>query len=130
MKNTIKDWGKVLILLLDDAVVIALVLIVLWVLKVRIPVPIAIIAALLLGTVLFFLHKAIIPTFHKKQITGAEGLIGMEGEVIEPLTPKGVIKVGGENLKAKSAGEDIIAGDYVEILELNGLTLKVRRKGQ
>ena len=96
MKSTIKDWLKVLVLLLDEAVAVALVLFILWVLDIEIPLPIAIVGALLLGTIAFITHKAVIPTFHKKKVTGAEGLIGLEGEVIEPLTPKGLVMVKGE----------------------------------
>ena len=130
MKSTIKDWLKVLVLLLDEAVAVALVLLVLWVLDIEIPLPIAIVAALLLGIIVFITHKAIIPTFHKKKVTGAEGLIGLEGEVIEPLTPKGLVSVKGEYWKAKSVGENIAVGEEVEILRLEGLTLKVKHKGE
>ena len=130
MKSTIKDWLKVGVLLLDEAAVIGLVFLVLWVLEIEIPLPIAIVSALLLGGLVFVIHKAIIPTFHKKQVTGAEGLIGLEGEVIEPLTPVGVIRTSGEYWKAKSVGENIAAGEEVEILGLNGLTLMVKLENQ
>ena len=128
MKRTIKDWLIVGVLLLDEAVAVGLVLLVLWALGIEIPLPIAIVAALLLGILVFVTHKAIIPTFHKKRVTGAEGLIGQEGEVVEPLTPVGVIRVEGEYWKAKSVGEDIAVGEEVEILELHGLTLMVKLK--
>ncbi|MBA7527578.1 hypothetical protein ES705_19754 [subsurface metagenome] len=129
MKSTIKDWLKVLVLLLDEAAAVVLVLLVLWVLEIKIPLPITIVTALLLGALVFVIHKAVIPTFHKKKVTGAEGLIGTEGEVIEPLTPVGVIRVEGEYWKAKSVGENIAVDEEVEILAVNGLTLKVKRKG-
>ena len=129
MKSTIKDWLKVLVLLLDEAAAVVVVLLVLWVLKIEIPLPVAIVAALLLGAVAFIIHKAVIPTLHKKQITGAEGLIGTEGEVIESLTPGGVVRINDEYWKAKSAGEDIAVGEEVEILKVTGLKLLVKRKG-
>ena len=128
MKSTAKDWLKVLVLLLDDAAAVALVLFVLWVLKIEIPLPIAIVMALLLGTVVFIIHKAVIPTFHKKQVTGAEGLVGLEGEVVQPLTPRGMVSVKGEYWKSKSVGENIAVGEEVEILALDGLKLMVRLK--
>jgi len=84
----------------------------------------------LLGTLVFIIHKAVIPTFHRKKVTGAEGLIGLEGEVIEPLTPNGLVRVKGEYWKAKSVGKNIAVGEEVEILGLVGLTLKVKRKGK
>lgn len=128
MKSTIKDWLKILVLLLDEAAAVALVLLILWALEIELPLAIAIVGALLLGAVVFVTHKAVIPTFHKKQVTGAEGLIGLEGEVVEPLTPVGAIRVGGEYWKAKSVDEDIEVGEEVEILGLHGLTLMVKLK--
>ena len=126
MKSTFKDWLKALVLLLDEAVAVALVLLVLWALGIEIPLPIAIVAALFFGGLVFVIHKAVISTFHKKQVTGAEGLIGLEGEVIKPLTPVGVIRTGGEYWKAKSVGENIAVGEEVEILGREGLTISVR----
>ena len=55
-------------------------------------------------------------------------MIGLKGEVVEPLAPVGVIKVKGEYWKAKSVDEGIAAGEGVEISGINGLTLEVRRK--
>ena len=130
MKRTIKDWLIVLVLLLDEVAALGLVLLVLWFFRIKISLPIVIVIALLLGTFAFITHKVIIPSFHKKQVTGSEGMIGLEGEVIEPLTPVGVIRVGGEYWKAKSVGENIAAGEEVEILEVDGLRLVVKRKDQ
>ncbi len=128
MKSTVKDWLKILVLLLDEAAAVALVLFIIWVLKIEIPLPIAVVAALLFGGLAFVIQRAIIPTFHKKQVTGAEGLRGLEGEVIKPLTPVGVILTKGEYWKAKSVGENIAVGEEVEILEIKGLTLIVKLK--
>ena len=130
MKRTIKDWLIVLVLLLDEAAAVVLVLLVLWGLGIEIPLPIMIAVALVLGAVIFITHKAVIPALHKKKITGSEGMIGLEGEVIEPLTPVGVIRVGGEYWKAKSVGENIAAGEEVEILGLNRLILTVKLKNR
>jgi len=128
MKRSIKDWLLVLVLLLDEAAAVVLVLLVLWFFKISIPLSVAIVIALLLGTFVFITHKVIIPSFHKKQVTGSEGMIGMEGEVIQSLTPVGVVRVEGELWKAKSLGEDVVVGEEVEILGLNRLTLEVKRR--
>ena len=130
MRRSIKDWLIILVLLLDEAAVVALVFLVLRVLGIEIPLPIIIAAALLLGAVVFIMHRAVIPTFRKKRITGLEGMIGLMGEVTEPLTPVGVVRVGSEYWKAKSVGENIAAGEEVEILALDGLKLMVKRKNQ
>jgi len=128
MKRTIKDWLIVLILLLDEAAAVVLVFLVLWFFQIRIPLWVAIVIALLLGTCVFITHKVIIPSFHMKQVTGSEGMIGLEGEVIESLTPHGVVRVEGEYWKAKSVDDDIPAGENVEILGLNKLVLEVKCK--
>ena len=90
--------------------------------------PIAIGLALVLGAFVFLTHKVIIPSFHRKKVTGSEAMIGLGGEVTEPLTPVGVVWVGGEYWKAKSVSEDIAVGEDVEIVRLNRLTLEVKRK--
>ena len=130
MKRTVKDWLVILVVLLDEVIVVALVFLALWLLGVEIPLPVIIVTALLLGGIIFITYKLVIPALHKKRITGSDGMIGLEGTVIEPLTPVGAVRVEGENWKAKSVGENIAVGEEVEILGLEGLTLKVSRKSQ
>ena len=127
-KRSIKDWLIILVILLDEVIVVALVFLVLWLLGIKVPLPVTITVALLLGVIIFIMHRAVIPTLHKKRITGSEGMIGLTGTVIEPLTPGGIVRVEGENWKAKSVGDDIAVDEEVEILGLDGLTLKVSRK--
>ena len=128
MKRSIKDWFIILILLLDEVAALLLLLLVLWILDIQLPLPIIVVIALLLGGFAFIIHKVVIPVLHKKRITGSEGMIGLTGEVIEPLTPVGMVRVGSEYWKARSVGGEIEAGEEVEILSLNGLTLMVRLK--
>jgi len=129
MLRSIKDWLMVGLLLLDEVAALVLVLLVLWFFKIRISFEIVIVIALLLGTFVFITHKVIIPSFHKRKVTGSEGMVGLVGEVIEPLVPVGVVRVEGELWKAKSVeDDDIAAGEDVEILRLQKLTLEVKRK--
>ncbi|MEE8619197.1 MAG: NfeD family protein [Dehalococcoidales bacterium] len=128
MLRSIKDWLLVGLLLLDEVAALVLVLLVLWFFKIRISFEIVIVIALLLGTFVFITHKVIIPSFHKRKVTGSEGMVGLVGEVIEPLAPVGIVRVEGELWKAKSVDEDIAAGEDVEILRLKRLTLEVKRK--
>ena len=129
-KRTTKDWLKITVLLLDDVIAIVLVLGALWVFKVKIPLWAAIVVALLLGSIVFIIHKLVIPSFHARQVTGPEGMLGYVGEVMEPLTPKGTVKVEGEYWKARSVDGDVAAGESVEILGLDKLTLKVKHKAE
>ena len=127
-KATIKDWLIVLIALLDEIVVLAIVFVVLWYFKVEIPLWAIIAIGLVLGTFAFITHRAIVPSLRRKKVTGAEGMIGLEGEVVESLMPTGVIRVGGEYWQAKSLDGHIETGEDVEILGLNRLKLEVKRK--
>ena len=126
--STIKAWLIVLIALLDEIVVLALVFLVLWYFKVDIPLWAIVAIGLVLGAFAFIGHRAIVPSLRRKNITGAEGMIGLVGEVVESLTPGGVIRVGGEYWQAKSVDGDIEIYEEVEILGITRLKLEVKRK--
>ena len=127
-KRAITDWGKVLILLLDEAVVIAAIIFALWFFKINIPLPITIAIAVVGGIFVFIVHVAVIPSFHRKQVTGREGMIGLQGRVVKPLNPVGTIIVKGEHWKAKSIYDNIDIDEEVKIIGIDGLTLTVRRR--
>ena len=120
----------VLVLLLDEAAAVILVLLVLWLFKISIPVWLAVIGALLLGIFAFITHKVIIPSFHKKEVTGSKAMIGLECKVVEPLDPLGIVLIEGEYWKATSVDEGVMEGEEVEILRVDRLTLEVRRKNK
>lgn len=130
MKDNLKDWLKVFLLLLDEIALGGLILLGLWFFGIRIDLSVVIFIFLLVGLYAFVSHKLIIPSFHKQKVTGSEGMIGLEGEVIEPLTPVGVVRVKGEYWTAKSVAEDITAGKDVEVLGVEGLVLAVKLKNQ
>jgi len=126
-KRTFSDWLKVVVLLLDDAIVVVLIFLVLHFLNVRIPLSTTILVALLIAVLVFIIHIKVIPSFRLKQATGREGMIGLEGRVVQSLTPVGVICVKGENWKAKSVGDYIEVEEEVEVAGVEGLTLRVTR---
>ena len=126
--STIKAWLIVLVALLDEIVVLAIVLLALWYFKVEIPLWAMVVLGLVLGAFAFITHRALVPSLRRKKVTGAEGMIGLTGEVVVSLTPKGVIKVSGEHWQAKCLDEDIEAGEEVEIVRIDRLKLEVRRK--
>jgi len=125
-KRTFGDWLKVLVLLLDEAAVLVLIFVVLHFLDVQIHLPTTIFLGLLIGVFVFIIHIKVISSFRWKQVTGREGMIGLQGEVVEPLTPTGTIIVKGENWKAKS-GDNVEIGENVEVVGIEGLTLRVVR---
>ncbi len=117
-----------LVALLDDIAALALVFLVLWLLDVEISVPVMVIIGLALGTVIFFVHRAVVPSLRRSKLHGAEGMIGMTGKVTEPLKPAGTVKIRGEYWHAMSVQGDCKMGDDVEVIEIKGLNLTVRRK--
>lgn len=64
--------------------------------------------------------------YHTKPRSGTDGLLGEVGIVKEPLDPEGLIFVHGEYWRANS-GERLKTGDKVEVLDIKGLVLKVRK---
>ena len=126
MKRTIVDWLKVLVLLLDEAAVIVIAIFALQCFDIQIPLSLKILIALFAGVLVLVIHIAVIPSFHKKHVTGREGMLGQKVTVIESLIPVGTVMVNGERWKAKSVSDDIIeTGEDVEIVKIDGLTLKV-----
>ena len=126
-KRTLGDWLKVLVLLLDEAVVLVLIFFLLDFMDVRIPLPIMIFAGTLVAVLVFIIHIKVMPSFRWKQVTGREGMMGLQGKVVQPLTPVGMIYVKGENWKAKSVNDDVEADDNVKVVGIEGLTLRVVR---
>ena len=63
----------------------------------------------------------------KKPVTGREGLIGKIGIAKTDLTPEGTIFIHGERWQATNKGETIKEGEEVEVLEVKGLNLIVKK---
>ncbi|GAH50509.1 unnamed protein product, partial [marine sediment metagenome] len=70
---------------------------------------------IIVGITVFIIHIAVIPSFHRKQVTGREGMIGAQGRVVEPLTPVGAITFKGEYWRAESIDGNIGVDENVEI---------------
>ena len=126
--SDMKTWLIVLIALLDDVAVLAIVFLALWYFEVEIPLWAIVTIGLVLGTFAFITHRALIPSLRRKKETGAGGMLSLTGEVTESLTPNGTIKVRGEYWQAKSLDGDIELGEDVEIMGIDRLKLKVKRK--
>ena len=128
MKRTFRDWLIFFGLLADEAVAVGLVLLVLWAFDISIPIWTAVVLVLALGGIAFVFHRSVVPSFHRRRVAGAEGMVGLRGEVIEPLQPVGVVRVKGEYWKAESENGEVPAGKTVEVSSVKGLVLRVRRR--
>jgi len=67
---------------------------------------------------------------YRPQTTGATGMVGQTGVVRRPLDPEGQILVDGELWRAVAEDGPVAAGERVEILGMDGLTLKVIRRAR
>ena len=63
----------------------------------------------------------------RKVVTGIEGLVGNIGEVIESLSPLGIVRVQGEIWNAESIAGTIDKGEKVRIIEMKNLKLFVEK---
>ena len=59
MKSKIKSWLIILVLLSDEAAAVALVLLALWFFGIEIPLPVTIVAAVLLGILIFIAYTSL-----------------------------------------------------------------------
>lgn len=129
MKHTTINWLKLTVMVLDEAAILVLVLLMLYYsgALAKIPLSVTIVISIALVVVVFLIHLAVMPLFHKKPVTGIESMIGMKCKVTEALTPSGMVIIKGEYWRAESLKGNIDTGEMVEIVESDGLILKVRR---
>jgi membrane-bound serine protease (ClpP class) len=62
--------------------------------------------------------------------TGATGMVGQVGRVQRALDPEGQVLVDGELWQAVTRDGPVAAGENVEIVSVDGLTLTVIRSGR
>ena len=123
-----KAWVIILVSLIDDVIILVLIGLAVWYFEVKLSLWVWIVVGLALGGFIFVRTWAVLPSLRRRKVTGAEGMIGMVGRVVESLAPEGVIWVEGEYWHATSVEGHIADGEEVEILELKRLRLEVRRK--
>jgi membrane-bound serine protease (ClpP class) len=71
--------------------------------------------------------RAVLRTRHLPTRSGREALLGQEGVATSDLTLRGTVRVGGEDWSAIADGRPIAAGEAVEVLAVEGITLRVHR---
>lgn len=89
----------------------------------------SLIIGIVAATVAFFAFALTLALYAQKRkpVSGKEGMIGERGVAKTKLSPEGTVLVHGELWKAISLSGDIEEGDKVEVFEVNGLTLKVKK---
>jgi membrane-bound serine protease (ClpP class) len=84
-------------------------------------------ASVVVSGFIIIVIRAAYRTRHLKPATGIEGMIGETALALRDLNPEGPVRVYGEIWKAVSDnGKKIKKGKKVQIISLDGLTLKVK----
>jgi membrane protein implicated in regulation of membrane protease activity len=126
--SVLKAWLIIAASLIDDAIVLALIFLGLWLFHVEITWLVILIVVVAIVIFILVMHKAVIPALRRRKVIGAEGMIGMIGQVTEPLRPRGMVKIKGEYWKAICVEGNVDKGEDVEVLGITGLNLEVRKK--
>ena len=64
----------------------------------------------------------------KKPVPGFTDLVGMSGRAVDPLNPRGMVRIHSELWDAKAESGTIPAGSEVEVVSQEGMRLVVRMK--
>jgi membrane protein implicated in regulation of membrane protease activity len=126
--SLLKAWLIIAASLIDDVLILAIIFLGLWLFHVEITWPLILIVIVMMIVFIFIMHKSVIPAIRRRIVVGAEAMVGKTGEVTESLNPTGMVKIKGEYWKATVTKGAIYKGEDVEVLEVDGLILKVRKK--
>jgi membrane-bound serine protease (ClpP class) len=123
-----KTLAVALLASLDEVIAAAAILF--WLPHLGIEVPPSYALAVLAGLALlsYLLYRIIKPVVVKPPIVGVEAMLGLTGEALTMLNPKGLVAVGSEKWKAVSLEGPISEGEKVSVVAVEGLTLKVKKR--
>jgi len=85
---------------------------------------------LIIAAIAAWLFYVGIKAQYKKVKTGREALIGAKGVAITDLKPKGEVRVMGEFWQATAKDTTIANGEAVEVVDMEGMFLVVKRAEQ
>ncbi|MFA5316795.1 MAG: NfeD family protein [Dehalococcoidales bacterium] len=113
--------------LIEEAVLAAVVLVILPRFGIQIPVwgLIGLMVLLAVNNTVFFMIGS--RALRKGTLIGLPAMVGAEGEVVSSLSPRGLVKVRGELWQATSKGGEILVGEMVIVVGQDGLGLVVAR---
>ena len=97
---------------------------------VRVSWPVLLVVAIV--ALLFFVVvvRKIALAMRRPHSTGLSSLIGAKGVVRSPLEPLGQVKVNGELWRAKAEEGELLKDEPIEVVDIEGLTLVVRRQAE
>ena len=113
--------------ILEEAAMVAAVVWGLPLLGVHIPIWILIVVMIGWAAYTIFTFRKGTHALRRKPVSGLLNMVGSKGEVVNPLAPEGVVRIGGELWTAKSARGWIRPGEEVTVVEQDRLKLVVHK---
>jgi len=112
-------------ILLEEAAIVAVVLVGLPQLGIEVPVGVLIAVMVAFAVFSVLLYRAGSQALRRKPVA-LSVMVGSKGKVVSPLAPIGFIKIKDELWEAESVGSKISIGKEVMVVEQDGLKLTVR----
>ncbi|MFC2018300.1 NfeD family protein, partial [Chloroflexota bacterium] len=112
----------------DEAILVAITLVIIWKLGVQLHPLVIITVVLLMGLVAFIVYRAIRSTTGTKAMGGKKSMLGLTGCTVTPLDPEGLVRAHGELWKAECTGDTIDSQEEIIVIGIQGLKLFVKRK--
>lgn len=119
---------KAILLILDEVIVVAVVLLILWKLGVHLSPLVITTAVILIGILIFLIYRVISSTNRLEATGGKQGMLGLTGSAVTPLDPEGLVRAHGELWKAECTGDSIAPREEVIVIGIERLKLIVKRK--
>lgn len=113
--------------LLEEAVLVAVVLLGLPKLGIHIPLWGLITLMVAWGAYAIITYRTGSRALRKKPEIGLTHMVGSKGKVVSPLVPEGLVRIKGELWRAKSAGGRMDTGEEITVVGQDGLKLIVRK---
>ncbi len=122
-------WA-ILSTLLEEAALVAIVLIALPEWDISVPLPILIIVMVAWATLAVIFYRMGSRALRRKPMVGLLTMVGGKGKVVSPLDPEGVIRINGELWRAKSAVGRIDVGEEIIVQRQDRTKLTVVKYDQ
>jgi membrane-bound ClpP family serine protease len=80
----------------------------------------------IIAVILAYIFYVGLEAQHKRVKTGEEALIGAKGLATSDIKPKGEVRINGEFWQATAKDTEILSGQRVEVVSLDGMFLVVK----
>jgi membrane-bound ClpP family serine protease len=115
---------SILLSMADEAIIAAVVIVVLSQLGIAIPFWVIVLLVLVFLAITLIIYRSL----RKSPQLGFENMVGQSGLAVEPITRKGTVSIDGELWFARTQGEKIESGTEIIVMEQTGLKLTVAPK--